>query len=291
MNDDQGNSTTVAAISKTLPEEIAGWAVTEKDQIYTAKNLFEYINGGAELYISYGVEKVFNRTFTRDGQPDIIVDIFDMGGSYNAFGIFSHSRETIEQEFGQGSQHTEGLLLFWKNQYYVAILASPQTDESKQTIYKIAGQIEACIEGEGELPELLQVLPQAELIQESIRYFHHYIWLNSHYFVANENILFIDESTNAVLAKYGARGRTSVLLLVDYANDDNASRALKSFIQNYLPESSDGSVVKMEDESWTGCRITNTLLAIVFDAPDESTVRLLLDSSYKNISGTNTHSP
>ena len=55
-----------------------------------------------------------SKTYQKEGQPEIIVDLFDMGTSQNAYGVFSHARETVEQNFGQGSQYTEGLLIFWK---------------------------------------------------------------------------------------------------------------------------------------------------------------------------------
>lgn len=291
MNGNQANQTNLSNITGALPEDINGWSAGGEDRIYTSENLFEYINGGAELYISYGVEKVFNRTFAREGQPEIIVDIFDMANSSNAFGIFSHSRETVEAELGQGSQYTEGLFLFWKDRYYVSILASPETNESKATMFELARRIESAIPQEGRLPELLNLLPRERLQEESIRFFHHYIWLNSHYFVANDNILFIDDSTDAVLAKYGRKGRPSILLLVRYTNEDDANRARDSFVENYLPESSDSRVVEMADGSWTGYGAANAVLAVVFAAEDESAARELLNRSLENCTENKSHSP
>jgi hypothetical protein len=290
MNDNVPNQTNLSSIISALPEEISGWTIGEEDRVYTQKDLFEYINGGAELYISYGVDKVFNRTFKRDGQPDIIVDIFDMESSSNAFGIFSHSRETVEEQFGQGSQYTEGFLHFWKGRYYISILSSPETEDSKTALFQLAGNIESSIVQEGKLPVLLGVLPVTGLIEESIRFFHHYIWLNSHYFIANDNILFIDENTDAVLARYREDGNTAILLLVKYASAGDANRARDSYIENYLPESSNAAVLEMADGSWTGCRVASTILVIVFGAPDESTVQSLLDTSIKNRDRAGPHS-
>ena len=97
-------------------------------------NLYDYINGGAELYLSYGFNKVINRTYLRPEQPDIVVDLFDMGTSQNAYGVFSHSMETVDAAYGQGSQYSEGLLLFWKDRYYVSIMSYPETTESKKAL-------------------------------------------------------------------------------------------------------------------------------------------------------------
>jgi hypothetical protein len=260
-----------------LPDRVLEWAVSGEDRIYTAENLFEYIDGGAELYLSYGLSSVFARTYTREGEPDITVDLFDMGSSENAFGAFSHSRETIDTTFGQGSQYTKGLLLFWKDRYYVSILASPETKASKAAVFALAREIESEIPREGPLPGILEYLPRDSLIEESIRYFHHYIWLNSHYFVSDENILHIDENTGAVLAKYGSGDKRWYLVVVEYPSDMEARLARTDFVIHYLPEMEIEPVAQIEDSTWTGCRGSGSILAVVFNAPARETAVGLLD--------------
>lgn len=265
-----------------LPTAVDGWEVTEKDQIYTRDNLHKYINGGAELYLSYGFADVVSRRYSRPDQPEIVVDVFNMNTSQNAFGVFSHSRETVEQTFGQGSQYTAGLLLFWKDNYYVSILASPETPESKLAVSSLARHIEAAIAGEGPLPDILSLLPRSALVEESIRYFHHYIWLNSHYFVADKNILHIDETNEAVLAKYGPKEQRLILLLVKYRDDKEAAVGYNDFIDHYLPELSKSPAVQIEDGTWTGCRKTGTLLVVVFNAPTEKETLNMIEAVGKN---------
>jgi len=127
-------------LATLLPDNVEGWNISEKDNIYDRHNLYNYIDGGAELYLSYGFEKVINRIYTAPGQPDILLDLFDIGTSQDAYGVFSHSRETEDETFGQGSQYTAGLLLFWKDHYFVSILAHPETEASKKAIFRLARQ-------------------------------------------------------------------------------------------------------------------------------------------------------
>jgi hypothetical protein len=263
-------------ITALLPDTIEDWKVSAKDQMYSRENLYKYIDGGAELYISYGFKKVINRTYSKRGQPDMLVDLFDMGTSQNAFGVFSHSRETIDNTFGQGSQYTEGLLLFWKDRFFVSILASPETTESRSAVFDIAGKIEAAIKNEGPLPEILDLLPDQSLVRESIRYFHHYIWLNSHYFVSDRNILHVNENTDALLAKYGERMKRYILLLVKYKNDKDAGVAYNDFIENYLPRLSGERAIQIEDGTWTACHI-------VFNAPVKEKALHLIEAVKKKI--------
>jgi hypothetical protein len=269
-------------LADLLPASVDGWEVTEEDQTYNRDNLHDYIDGGAELYLSFGFAELANRRYARPGQPDIIVDVFDMGTSQNAFGVFSHSREVVDQSFGQGSQYTAGLMLFWKNNYYVSVLASPETPESKRAVGNLSRHIETAIAGEGPLPGILSLLPRASLVEESIRYFHHYIWLNSHYFVADENILHIDETCEAVLAKYGRADRRRILLLVKYPDEEKATLGYNDFVRHYLPELPEAPAVQIEDGTWAGCRRTGNLLVIVFNAHTKDEVLSSIESVRAN---------
>jgi hypothetical protein len=258
-----------------IPIEINGW-VSAQDRTYDRDTLFEYINGGAELYLSYDFDRLESRTYTRKDQPDIEVDVFDMKSSRNAFGVFSHAREIVDFSYGQGSQYTEGLLLFWKGKYFVSILASPETPEAKDTVHELARRIESAISDTGPLPDILAVLPRDGLIEESLRYFFHYIWLNSHYFIADENILNIDEDCEALLAAYKREGGRTFLVVVRYGGEKDAEAAYKSFYHHYLPEVSDELPVDIEDGSWTGCRRDGDLLVLVFNAASaEQTTALI----------------
>jgi len=268
-----------------LPEEIAGWSA-DRDTVYTRETIYGYIDGGAELYLSYGFESLSSRTYTREGAPDIIVDIFDMALSKNAFGVFSHSRETIDDAVGQGSQYTKGLLLFWKDRYYVSILASPETEDSRTAVFELARRIDQAIPARGPLPGVLTLLPTDLLVEESIRYFHHHVWLNSHYYVADENILRIDDKTEAVLAKYKTGDARWFLLVVEYPGEPEALAARSDFVKAYLPGTDGEVVVQIEDSTWAGCRLSGRVLAVVFNAPTKEAATTLLTTVEEKVTST-----
>ena len=138
--------------------------------------------------------------------------------------------------------------------------------------------IEVAIAREGPLPEILTLLPQQSLVRESIRYFHHHIWLNSHYFVADRNILHITEKTDALLAKYGEEKKRHILLLVKYQKGKDAKLAYNDFSKYYLPELSKEHVVQIEDGTWTACEMAGELLIIVFNAPREDKALHLIEA-------------
>lgn len=267
------------SLMRLLPPAVGGWARSPEDRSYGRENLHEYIDGGAELYLSFDLVRVEGRTYCRQGQPDIVVDIFEMGGSKDAFGVFSLQKEIADSTFGQGSQHTGGLLLFWKDRYFVSLLASPETSESRDAVVSLARAIDTAIPVRGPLPDILNLLPRRSLIPGSIRYFHHHVWLNSYYFVAAENILRLGGNTEAVLAKYADEREKMFLLIVRYEDETAARIAREEFGKHYMRDLAGKNVVMIEDGTWTGCRIERDILRIVLGAPSEDSAMRLLEEN------------
>ncbi|MBN2366825.1 MAG: hypothetical protein EH225_13310 [Calditrichaeota bacterium] len=254
-----------------FPREISDWKMTE-EYVYSAENLYDYIDGGAELYLSYGFENLVSRSYEQHAQPDIIIDIFDMGKSENAFGVFSHSREVVDSSFGQGSEYTEGYLMFWKGPYYISILASPETPESKAAVFEAAREIEQNIQQEGPLPKIVRLLPRKGLREETVRYFRHHVWLNSHYFISGENIFNINDKTDAVLARYNE----GLLLMIEYSSTGEAEAAYQNFIRNYMPEKPPDDILQLEDHTWVASRLSGLAIIVVFDADNREAAENLL---------------
>ncbi|MGV8137881.1 MAG: DUF6599 family protein [Mangrovibacterium sp.] len=107
---------------------------TESDQYFNHENLYDYIDGAAELYLSYGFNTVISRRYACPDEMDIVVEIFDMKGVRDAFGVFTNMREKNQHEFGQGSQQIEGSLIFWKGHYFGSLSTHKNTEKSLSAI-------------------------------------------------------------------------------------------------------------------------------------------------------------
>lgn len=267
-------------LARFLPAEMDGWKADGKDGVYTAKTLHEYIDGGAELYISYGVSRVLSRQYVNPGRADasITIDVFDMGASENAYGLFTHSREKPTDEIGQGSEYGGGLLTFWKGRYYVSILGYPEGADVERTVRKLGSAIASAIPETGHLPALVSRLPSTGLVQNSIRYFRHHVWMNSHFFIADEDVLLMGADSEAVLARYQAGDKSWILLLVTYPDARRAARGHASFLKAYLPVAV-GGIAQRPDGRWAGCVLRQNRLAVVVNAPDADAVRCALHES------------
>ena len=259
-----------SGLDKLLPNSIEGWKPSGKDRYYNPETLYNYINGGAELYISYGFREVISRTYSKPGQLNLTVEIFDMVDAKNAFGVFCHVREDVDYSYGQGCQVYEDVIMFWKNQYFVSVVSDDETESSMSVIRKLAEDIDNLIKGEGQLPEILMLLPVKGLVEETILYFFHPAWLNSFYYISDENILNINEKTHCILAKYGDPENRYYLLIIEYPEVKDARGAFESFSENYSKEIQISPAVEIEDGSWMACQTMHKILVGVYNAGSES---------------------
>jgi len=255
-----------------LPAKVGDWKKTGPAATYDQKGLFQYIDGGAELFLSYSFQSLTAFRYLRGTDEEIKVDLFDMGEASNAFGVFAHGRESISQQVGQGSEYTASLLTFWKDRYYVSILAYPETDERREVVFALGKAIARIIPRDGKIPDLVAMLPASGLIPETVRFFHHHSWLNTRYYVSDENLLHLDPKTDAALGRYTNAVDKHFLLLIKYPNEGKAKEAHSSFLGNYLAGSVDG-LGQQEGNRWAGLKRSANLIVVVLDAASESIAR------------------
>jgi hypothetical protein len=265
-------------VMKFLPEKMDGYQVTARMD-YIGEDLFNYINGGAELYLSYGLKGMTGCKYNGEGLPQITVEAYEMSSSENAFGVYTQSRDKEESDYGQGSQSFKDYILFWKDRYYVLITSQKATEESGKAMRKIASTIDRSIEKEGAIPEIINALPKKDLTPAGFLYFHHYIWLNAYLFIADYNILNINDETNAVLAKYGNASERCYLLMVDYRNATEAEKAGNQLKEKFAPEK-DGArpVVKLEDGTWFSTWTAGNHLYAIFDSKNKQQIENIYKS-------------
>jgi hypothetical protein len=273
------------SIVQTLPDEIQGWKKPDEGVVYSQENLYEYINGGAELYISYQFKHLLSQTYVDKDSIEIRIDLFDMGSSYNAYGIFGHGKEQLDHFVSPDveSEYASGLLTFWKGRYYVSILAYPETEKKKLIVKTLASMIADQINEKSEKPPIVSKLPAEGLDLSSIRYIRHFTWLNSYMFILDKNYLNFDSNTHAVMAKYNfteIEKKPSVLIMIQYQNSNEANAAYQSFLKHVMPEAQSG-FKELKDSKWAGCKQDDNIIIIVWNAPDKETAEVVLNGMKK----------
>jgi hypothetical protein len=277
---------------RSMPETANGWQRRVPDGIYTAETLYKYIDGAAELYRAFNVKKIVSRYYVKEKEPDIIVDIFDMGTSYDAFGVYHHAvREGAEAGIGQDSEFIGANLYFWKGSFYVSIIGLGETEELKRTIEMLGRSIADGITEEGARPDLIELLPAGVVGLREVNYFHNSHCLNTYYYLADENLFNLDQEAEGVLGRYH-EGKPSteqgevtafVVLVIRYDSKKEAGEALRNFLAKYLPDADAQGITRTEDGAWTGAESVGNHVIGVFDAATEETARSLLEETSARI--------
>lgn len=248
-----------AGMEILVPKSIDGWTSGGGDGTYNRKNLFDYIDGEAEVYLAYAFREAFTRGFVQEGRSTITVDMFDMGNPSDAYGIFSFERESGDVGMGTDSEYSAGLLRFWKGSYFVSILADSETPESKAAVMNLGTAIASNIKEVGVRPAIISLLPEQGLNKISIRYLHTKPSFDYQYYLWDKNILNFSAKTEVVLAKYQNGSR---LMLVRYPQASQALTASKAL---------KGSTKKL-----MASEVRGTLLLAVFEGPSKTSAASLI---------------
>lgn len=262
------NRPAAGRMASFIPKTVGPY-LSEADHVYNAETIFQYIDGAGEVYRSYNMKLLVSRRFHKDGRPDIVVDLFDMGSSGDAFGVFTHDLDGEKAGIGQESTYKAGLLSFWKDRYFGSVFAEEETKDSKAAVLELGRLIAAAIPKEGPKPKLLSYLPIEGLDAGRVRYFHNYSILNYHFFVADNDILLLEQTASAVLAPYATAGGQSYLLVVGYPEEAKAARAFESFSKNYMPDAKKTGIVRTEDKRWTASAKAGDIVIVVFNADSD----------------------
>jgi hypothetical protein len=237
------------------------------------------------VYLAYNFKNLIVRQFEKTGYPNIIAELYDMGSSNDAYGIFSLERQDEEAGIGQGSEFGGGLLRFWKGNFFVSVYADGEGPEAGQAILGLGRALADSIPLTGQTPKLISALPDGKmgLVEKSIRYLHSHILLNQRFFVATQNILHLNAKTEVILAQYLRAGKKIQLLLVRYPEVSEAEAALRSFKRVYMPEVFEKGLLQTEDKKWTAVKRINAFVLIVFGASNEQEGEELIKGTEKRI--------
>jgi hypothetical protein len=180
----------VQSLFSLLPE-VNAWKHSGEPQNYIPENLFEYINGAAEIYLAYDFKELAVGQYQKENSPAALsVEIYDMGNEKNSFGIYSAERYPESRFIPIGNQGylEEGTLNFIAGRYYIKLLCFDCGEGSDDVLRSFSQEIVTKIKDKVLLPPLLLSFPQEGLIRNSekfiLRNFLGYSFLHDGY-VAN----------------------------------------------------------------------------------------------------------
>ena len=248
---------------------VAGWERSGEVELYVPDNLFDYMDGQAELFFVYNFERLAVQEYQRGQEGPIIVEVYQVASPADAYGLFSFYATGELIDLGAGGAVEPGRLVsFWRGRFYARVFAYGEAEQ--ESLLAMARQVAAGMPGEGALPGLLTRLPQENLVPGSGRFFHQKLSLDNLIWLGDENILTLSEQTNAVLAAYAYDDAKAQLLVVEYPDDATAEAAHAAL---------EGSGL----ENLSASSQSNQYLVAIFEIPDLAVARELLQKTLDNL--------
>ncbi len=140
---------------------IPGWKGSPVEKIGDAGGLFEYMDGGAELYLEYRFAGLQVKEYTDDEGGSLTIELYSYALPQDAFGIFSIDTTGTEVDIGNGGRRAGAMTRFWKGGYYSRVFCWTQKPESESLSFTAAKRLAEKLPEAPPLPDNLSRLQKA----------------------------------------------------------------------------------------------------------------------------------
>jgi len=215
----------------------AGLSAVDSVSVYRGRDLYQYIDGGADLYLEYGFRETAVREYLARGEVSLVVSLYRMADPEAAFGIFSCSRRPgyMPQQIGTAGASSTYQYIFCKGDYYIEIQCLAWDLRNPRAMEEMARVVEKKLAGGNTKPlEKLNLLPETNLLPNTAMLVRGPLSLNSRHYLSDENLFSLSEKNTGVLGLYQfeEHGTPATVLSVVYP-DSTASKAVLSALEKF----------------------------------------------------------
>jgi len=164
-----------AGLAELLPaaSSMDGWQVADGPTDYDSETLYEYLNGGAPLYLEFGfLRMVHVRYQFGDGSlSSVTLDVYDMGSDLGAFGLYRSGRppEAEVRDWGAEGYRSGTVAAAWKGSVSIHAEADEDRPELIEAMEGLVAKVAKSVGGGTSLPQIINLLPSDGLVPLSER--------------------------------------------------------------------------------------------------------------------------
>lgn len=147
----------------------ANTVAEEAPSRYGPDSLYQYIDGGADVYLLYDFQTLLHQNF-KNGRAEVTVDIYDMRNLDDAYGIYAAERSPSYKfvPIGIEAYRSKGVLNFVQDHYYVKLQGSGAN--SDPLLDQFARLLSQRIGGARTAPATFHLFPRENLVSHSEQY-------------------------------------------------------------------------------------------------------------------------
>jgi len=278
-----------------FPETMANGSATRQAQDYDPKTVYDYMDGAADAYLRFDFQRIYTADY-QVGERLVVVEVYDMGSSAEAYGIFSTNPRGEGVQVAQGARFEGPMLRAWQDRFFIKIASDEDSKEFRNFATQMARHLVEGIGSQGPLPYLISFLPQKMLHPSQIRYLHTDADLNTAHYVSTDNVLQLAKGkTDVVFADGRLGGRPLKVAVVRYRTSADRAKALASFSKTILsrqarPQKDGMRLEEVRKDQFTGLRPFagpqgEPMLALCFEAKTAALCQQALTAVAKSRTG------
>jgi hypothetical protein len=210
-------SVSLSYCQESLFPQIPGWKITQDDPVYNVNNLWDIIDGAADLYLEYNFIDLHIARYISTDSIEVKVELYKHDSDVDAFGMYSQERDTGYNFIQLGVQGylQQGVLNFLTGSYYVKLSTYQTGSKAQEAMLTIGKTLVEQLKQNNLMPTLFKVFPvigkKPNTEQYVARNFLGYSFMNSAYVaVYKDSSAFrifviesaVQEKANAMLIEY-----------------------------------------------------------------------------------------
>lgn len=209
----------VSKLASIFPKSYGAWIYSDSIRVFNPESLYDYIDGGADSYLSYNFQGLLVATYN-NAEKYITAEIYEHQSPLLAFGIYAQERPEKGNYLKIGAQgyQEEGILNFLCDRYYVKISSHDESAETTQIMKKIAEDLASRLDSEATLPGFLSYFPIENKVPNTET-------------LINTNFLGYDFFSPTFVANYKIDDKKFRIFIIPVVSAEKASQILTKYAQ------------------------------------------------------------
>ncbi len=233
---------------------IEGWRISDSVRVFTAENLYSFIDGAADAYLMQDFDTLTVAYYTR-GDTSVTAEIYRHRTEENAYGIYCQERTSAVEELPIGIEgyYAETVLNFVVGRTYVKLTSFTLGSREKEGLSTIAKAVAGTLDGTRNRPALFDCFPEEGQVRKSEKF-------------VGRDFLGYTFFRRGYLVDYRIASTSFQIFLIQ--RDDSAS--CDSLLSAYTRRPAEAGIVNIRDPYWGNVMIERygtTLIGLIGTIP------------------------
>lgn len=251
--------------------ELPGWSISDSIKVFKGDDLFNYVDGGAEVFMEYGFNQLATSAYLDKNNNQMQVEIYEMSdpdAAYGAYSFYLNGQGKVIKDVPDGI-FLDYYAVFWKSNLLTVISLTNPNDSLISAISSLAKIIFLKMPFANEMPSLVSRFKDSRLAEGYIKFFKGNVSLGNFYkFIPGDAFKF-KEGIGYTIS--GAK-----IIVLKYDSDSFANSGLEETQKKMQDKNKDANFIKLNDgfsysdyrSNNVWCRTFKNFIIIVVDKSD-----------------------